>query len=123
MALQKGFAGEQMRRFDLVIRALAVLMLLLSLGSAPVVDALSHGAGTLANEADHASWHAEKGEIRQADSHQHHDSTDHDHATSVILGSQEAAIFDMRTAAEFGDLPILSGEIRDGPRRPPREAV
>lgn len=112
-----------MRRLNWVIRPLAVLLLLLSLGSAPVVDALTHGPGTLAAEADHAAWHAEKGEVWQADSHQHHDATDHDHATSVILGSQEAAIFDMRTAAEFGDLPILSGAIRDGPRRPPRETV
>ena len=102
-----------------------MLMLLLSLGSAPVVDALTHGPGMSATEADHAAWHAEKGEVWQADRHQHHDATDHDHdhATSVILGSQEAAIFDMRTAAEFGDLPILSGAIRDGPRRPPRETV
>lgn len=112
-----------MRRSDWVIRPLAVLMLLLSLGSAPVVAALTHGPGTLAAEADHAVWHAENGEIWQADSHQNHDSTDHDHATSVILTSQETEIFDMRTSAEFGDLPVLSGAIRDGPRRPPRETV
>ena len=112
-----------MRGFNWVIRSLAVLMLLLSLGSAPVVDAVTHGPGTLAAEADHAAWHAEKGEIWQADSHQHHDSTDHDHAWSVILASQEPEIFDMRTAAEFGDLPVLCGAIRDGPRRPPRETV
>ena len=112
-----------MRGLNWVRRLLAVLMLLLSLGSAPVIDALTHGPGTLAAEADHAAWHAEKGEVWQADSHQHHDSTDHDHATSAILGSQEASIFDMRTAAKFGDLPVLSGAIRDGPRRPPRETV
>ena len=74
-----------MRRFNWVIRPLAVLMLLLSLGSAPMVDALTHGPGTLAAKADHAAWHAEKGEVWQADSHQHHDSTDHDHTTSVTL--------------------------------------
>ena len=112
-----------MRRFDQVIRALAVLLLLLSLGSAPVADALTHGPGTLATEADHAAWHADKGEVWQADSHQHHDSTDHDHATSVILTSKETQTFDMRTAAEFGDLRLLSGAIRDGPRRPPRKTV
>ena len=115
-----------MRRWNWVLRSLAVL-LLLSLGSAPVVDSLTHGPGTMAAEADHAAWHAEKSEVWQADSHQHHDSTDHDHdhdhATSVILASQEAEFFDIRTAAEFGDLPILSGAIRDGPRRPPRETV
>ncbi len=112
-----------MRGFNWVMRALAALMLLLSLGSAPVMDALTQGPGTLAAEADHAAWHAEKGEVWQADSHQHHDSTDHDHAWSVILAGQDTEIFDIRAAAEFGDLPILSGAIRDGPRRPPREAV
>ncbi len=112
-----------MRRLNWVIRPLAVLMLLLSFGSAPVVDALTHGPGTLAAEADDAAWHAEKGEVWQADSHQHHDCTDHDHATSVILVSQEAAIFDLRAAAESGDPLTLSGAIRDGPRRPPRETV
>jgi len=112
-----------MRGFNWFMRPLAVLILLLSLGSAPVMDALTHGPGTLAAEADHAAWHAEKGDVWQADSHQHHDSTDHDHAWSVILAAQDAEIFDMRAAAAFDDLPVLSGVIRDGPRRPPREAV
>lgn len=111
-----------MRRFHGVIRSLAVVMLLLALGSAPVLDALAHGPGALAIEADHAAWHAEKGEVWQADSHQHHDSTDHDHTASVILTSQETDVFDLRIAAEFGDLPVLHGAIRDGPRRPPRAA-
>ena len=52
-----------MRGLDWVFRPLAVLILLLSLGSAPVMDALTHGPGTLAAEADHAAWHAEKGEV------------------------------------------------------------
>ena len=112
-----------MRGFNWVMRQLAALLLLLSLGSAPVVDALTHGPGTLVAEADHAAWHAEKGEVWQADSHQHHDSTDHDHAWSVIMAGQDTEIFDMRKAAEFDDLPVLSGAIRDGPRRPPRETV
>lgn len=112
-----------MRGFSWVMRTLVALMLLLSFGSAPVVDALTHGPGTLAAEADHAAWHAEKGEVWQADSHQHHDSTDHDHAWSVILAGQDTEVFDLRTAAEFDDLPVLSGAIRDGPRRPPRETV
>ena len=109
--------------FNWVMRTLAALMLLLSLGSAPEMDALTHGPGTLVAEADHAAWHAEKGEVWQADSHQHHDSTDHDHAWSVILAAQDTEIFDLRTAAEFDDLPVLSGAIRDGPRRPPRETA
>ena len=109
-----------MRRFDWAIRALAGLMLVLSLGSAPVLDASTHGPGTLVAEADHAAFHAAQGETPQAGSHQHHDSTDHDHAMSVILASQGTEALDMGMAAEFGDLPVLSGAIRDGPRRPPR---
>lgn len=112
-----------MHRFDRVIRVLAVLLLLLSLGSAPVVDALTHGPGTPATEADHASWHAEKGEIWLADGHQHHDSTDHDHSTVIILANQENQMFDLRTAVEFSDLLALSGASHDGPRRPPRGTV
>jgi hypothetical protein len=112
-----------MRALEWVFRPLAVFVLLVSLASVPVVDALTHGPGVQAAEADHAAWHAEKGEKWQTDGHKHHDSTDHDHGASVILTSQEPEIFDRRTAAEFGDLPILSGAIRDGPRRPPREMV
>ena len=112
-----------MRGLMWVLRPLVVLTLLLSLGSAPVVDALTHGPGTLAAEADHAAWHAEKGEVWQADSHQHHDSTDHDHSTVIILASQENEVFDLTTAIEVSDLPALSGAIRDGPRRPPRDLV
>ena len=112
-----------MRGFNWVMRTLAALILLLSLGSASVIDALTHGPGTLVAEADHTTWHAEKGETWQADSHQHHDGADHDHAWAVILAGQATQIFDMRTDAEFDDLPILSGAIRDGPRRPPRETA
>lgn len=71
-----------------VFQLLAALMLLLSLALAPVADALTHGPGTLAAEADHPAWHAEKGEVWQAEGHTHHDSTDHDHSTAVILVSQ-----------------------------------
>ncbi len=103
-----------------VFRPLAVLILLVSLGLAPVTDAVTHGPGTLAAEADHAAWHAEKDEVWQADGHQHHDATDHDHSTMIILPSQQDQTFDLGAAIELNDLPALNGAIRDGPRRPPR---
>lgn len=112
-----------MRRLDWVLRALAAMMMLLSLGSAPVLDALTHDPGTLSAEADHSAWHAEKGETWQGDSHQHHDSTDHDHSISIIVASENTETFVVRTVIELSDLPVLSGAIRDGPRRPPRETV
>ena len=109
-----------MRRSQSVLRALAAVVLLLSLGFAPVTDALNHGPGTLAAEADHAAWHATRGELWQADVHQHHDSSEHDHSTSVVLGSQAADTFEAQEVIELHDLPVLAGAIRDGPRRPPR---
>lgn len=120
MALKKGVAEEQMGVLAWVFRPVAVLILLVSLGFAPVTDAVTHGPGTLAAEADHAAWHAEKGEVWQADGHKHHDSTDHDHSTMIILPSQQDQTFDLRAAIELNDLPALNGAIRDGPRRPPR---
>jgi len=98
-----------------VFRPLTVLMLLLSLGAAPLTDALTHGPGALAAEADHAAW--------QVAGHLHHDSTDHDHSTAIILISFETALLIVPTTARPSDLPSLSGAIRDGPRRPPRDGV
>lgn len=111
--------GGVMRLF----RPMAVLMLLLSLAFALVTDAVAHGPGTLAAEADHAAWHADKGEIWQAEGHTHHDSTDHDHTMAVILVSQVTSVLDLGTAIEPHDLPTLTGAIHDGPRRPPRQSV
>lgn len=50
-----------MRRFDWLYRPLAMMLIAIALASAPVVDLVTHGPGTLAAEADHAAWHAEKG--------------------------------------------------------------
>ena len=60
---EKGCDEEQMRVFNWAMRPKAVLMLLLSLGSAPVLDAPTHGPSPLVAEADHAAWHAENGEV------------------------------------------------------------
>jgi hypothetical protein len=109
-----------MRRSLRVLQALAALVLLLSLGLGPVMDALTHGPGTHAAEADHAAWHAGRGEIWQADAHQHHDATDHDHSTSVILAAQATHSFEAQGVIELRDPPVLTGAIRDGLRRPPR---
>jgi hypothetical protein len=106
-----------------VFRPLAVLMLLLSLGAAPLTDALTHGLGALATEADHAAWHAEKGEAWQAAGHQNGDATEHDHSAVIILGTHENEAFDVSTAIELSELHALSGAIREGPKRPPRGGV
>ena len=93
-----------MRGTNWVKWPLAVLLMLLSLGSAPVVDALTHGPGTLAARADHAASQAETGGTLQADSRQHHDSTCHDPEWSLILVAQDNAIFAMRRLRRLGGI-------------------
>lgn len=106
--------------FRRIMQALAAITLLLSLGLAPVTDALTHGLGTLLAEAEHAAFHAERGEHWTATGHQHHDASDHDHATPAILEAGDETLLDFATAIETGVLPQMTGVIRDGPRRPPR---
>ena len=108
--------------FDRVIRVLAACVLLLSLGTAPVTDAVTHGPGALVAEADHAAWHAERAALSQADSHSHHDATDHDHSASVILASQDGQMVGFRSVIELNALPALLPTFQDGPRRPPRDS-
>jgi hypothetical protein len=104
-----------------IIRArLAALALFFALAFAPLVSALTHGPGQIAMAADHAAWHAEQGDHWHATDHGHHDAGDHDHNPTVILPAggevQQAQTTEVWTAQ--GNL--LSGTIRDGPRRPPR---
>lgn len=112
-----------MRGLRGVFRHLALMLLLLSLGSAPAANAMTHVPGTLAAEAAHAEWHAEKGEVWQADGHQNHDATDHDLLTLIILSSHGNATFGLKAAIELQDLPALAEAICDGPRRPPRDGL
>ncbi len=107
--------------FDRVIRVLAACVLLLSLGTAPTTEAVTHGSGMLIAEAEHAAWHAERAALSHADSHPHHDATDHDHSSSIILGSQESHAFDSRSEIELNSLPALLPTVQDGPKRPPRD--
>jgi hypothetical protein len=97
-----------------------VVLVLLALLLAPVTDAVTHGPGTLVAQADHAAWHAERGELWQSDGHQHHDVEDHDHAVSAILTSQNTYALEFNDVIELRDLPVFTMAIRDGPRRPPR---
>lgn len=112
-----------MRRFLWVMVVLACLMPVLSLGSAQAAEALTQGPGILLAEADHAAWRVPAGETRHDESHQHHEGTDHDPANCLKWAARGAEIVVGRPSPEFGDLPALSGAIREGPRRPPREAV
>ena len=108
--------------FDRVMRMLAACVLLLSLGTAPVAEAVTHGPGALLAEADHATWHAERSALSHAESHPHHDATDHDHSSSIILGAQNSQTVDSRSVIELNGLPALLQTGHDGPRRPPRDS-
>ena len=105
-----------------VLQMLAACLLLLSLCTAPVTDAVTHGPGALVAEADHAAWHAERGETSHAENHPHHDATDHDHSSSVILSSTDGQLFDLRSVVELTSVPAPLPAVDDGPRRPPRRA-
>lgn len=124
MGLNKRAAKEQMGRVRTIIQALAACVLLLSLGFAPVTDALTHGPGTVVAKADHAAWHMELGQHGHGHGHGdgHHDSTDHDHSTSVILPAPLAATHIAPPTISLAKGLRRTGITRDGPRRPPREA-
>ena len=98
-----------------IMQALAAIVLLLSLGIAPVTDALTHGPGTLLAKAAHAAFHADRGEHWAATGHPHHDASDHDHATPTILAAEDETLPDFTTAIETGSLPQMTGVIRAGP--------
>jgi hypothetical protein len=103
------------------IRALCVcLIMALSLAVAPAVEALKHGPGAMAAEADHRAYHAEHGHVHDIAGSDHHDSSDHDHVGAALLAAPGAEVppppaRTLRPASSAAD-----GTIRDGPRRPPR---
>lgn len=96
---------------------------MLALLLAPTVIQSSHGPGAiyLAQKADLA---------KQAHGHSHdqdavgqHDATDHEHQVSAILPGTAKSGFTVQSAVLFRDMPLADGHSRDGPRRPPRDAL
>jgi hypothetical protein len=98
----------------------AILCLALSLAAAPAVEAVQHGPGALAAEADHRAYHAGHGQTHDFAGSDHHDSSDHDNVSSALLASPgtEAPSLPERTLRS--ETLVADGTIRDGPRRPPR---
>lgn len=111
-----------MSRLHRIMQVLAALVLLMSLGGAPVVNALTHGPGTLVAEADHAAWHAAQGDLWQADDHQHHDASDHDHSKPAILADITATKVAFPATLLRPSLQRMSGVTVEGLRRPPRQS-
>lgn len=70
------------------VRALcACLILALSLAVAPAIEAVKHGPGAMAAEADHRAYHAEHGHSHDIAGSDHHDSSDHDHVGAALVAS------------------------------------
>ena len=98
----------------------ACLIMALSLAAAPAVEAVKHGPGAMAAEADHRAFHAEHGHSHDMPSG-HHDSSDHDHVSAALLRLPGAAIPCRHRSGPCGQTALAAdGTIRDGPRRPPR---
>jgi hypothetical protein len=95
----------------------------LSLALAPAVEAVKHGPGAMAAEADHRAYHAEHGHVHDIAGADHHESGDHDHGGAALLASPEAeAPPPPARTLRPGSLGA-DGTIREGPRRPPRRTV
>lgn len=103
------------------IRALcACLILALSLGFAPAIEAVKHGPRAMAAEADHRAFHAAQGHAHDIAGAAHHDSSDHDHVGAALLAPPRTEIPPPPARTLRADSLGADGTIRDGPRRPPR---
>ena len=103
------------------VRALwATLCLALSLAVAPAIEAIKHGPGAMAAEADHRAYHAEHGHSHDIAGADHHDSSDHDHVGAALLAAPGADVPPPPKRTLRPDPISADGTIRDGPRRPPR---
>lgn len=103
----------------------ACLIVALSLAAAPAAEAVKHGPGALAAEADHRAWHTENGQSHAmpSGSHGHHDSGDHDHVVAAILVASGSEVAFPPKSTLRPETLAADGTIRDGPRRPPRLTV
>jgi hypothetical protein len=91
----------------------------LSLAAAPAIEAVKHGPGAMAAEADHRTYHSEHGHSHDMPSG-HHDSGDHDHVSAVVLAPHGATFHAPPTRILRPDGMVAASTIREGPRRPPR---
>jgi hypothetical protein len=91
----------------------------LFLCAAPVIEAVKHGPGALAAEADHRVVHLEQGHSHDIPSG-HHDSDDHDHVSVALVGPISSDLHAPPTRSLRPCWMAADGTIREGPRRPPR---
>jgi ABC-type Zn2+ transport system substrate-binding protein/surface adhesin len=104
-------------------RALALVALFVALTLTPAVEAVKHGPGVLAAEADHRAFHAENGDPHEHAGDGHHDAADHDHTVAIILAEPGLTDYPLPHRVLTPEATSAASAIREGPRRPPRSDV
>lgn len=112
-----------MTAFQANLKRAMVVLVFLALALVPILQAVTHGPAAFLAEADHAAYHAEQGDLWQADHDTHHDAIDHDHSTSVILSAADDPAIPPRQNLRSLRHVSLVGIDGNGLRRPPRETV
>jgi hypothetical protein len=104
-----------------VARSLWVTLLFVAaLACAPAIEAIKHGPGVMAAEADHRAFHATQGHGHGIGSPHQPESSDHDHVTVALPAAAGTEIL-VKPAQRWHIIALgADGTIRDGPRRPPR---
>jgi hypothetical protein len=97
--------------------------LVLALALASVVEALRHDPGVLAVEAEHRVLDAGHGHAHEAPGPGQQEAGDHEHIIAALPEAPAEAIHAPPDRALRPALSSLHGTIRDGPRRPPRQAM
>jgi hypothetical protein len=92
----------------------AALILAVSLAAAPAVDAVTHGPGALASQADDVHGHGHETPAGQID------VADHDPIGMALPAAAGVAGHPPPARLLQPDARAAEGTIRDGPRRPPR---
>ena len=96
------------------------LLLVAALACAPVIEAIKHGPGVMAAEADHRALPATHGHGHDIGRLHRPEFGDHDHVT-VALPTDTGTEFLAKSPQTWTILASdTNGTIRDGPRRPPR---
>lgn len=96
------------------------LLFVAALACAPAIEAIKHGPGVMAAEADHRALPATQGHGHDIGSLHQPEFGDHDHVT-VALPADTGTEFLAKPAQTWSILTFeTNGTIRDGPRRPPR---
>lgn len=94
---------------------LAPVIISVTHGPDPIVEAMQVDAVTAAHDHSH-DWD-ESGKPGQ------HDATDHEHSLSVVLSRGEPSVFELRLADWVGASRLSAGMSGDSPRRPPRDSI